>query len=71
MAKNVIDELYEIYNNTTAGTPAANQVMFKEMVKGLVAADLPLHETSALAASTGLATGSLFYTTAGALMIVV
>ena len=71
MARSVMDDLYEIYNDTTAGSPASNQVMFKAMVKGLVAADLVTYETSALAASAGLATGSLFVTTAGALMKVV
>ena len=71
MAKRIIDELQEIYDSSASGVPANQKAQFKAMVKGLTAADLVTYETSVLAASAGLTTGTLFVTTAGALMVVV
>lgn len=71
MPKGIIDDLQEIIDDAGTGVPARHRLMFEDMIKKLVAEDLPTHETSALSASAGLATGSLFLTTAGAMMVVV
>jgi hypothetical protein len=71
MPKSIIDDLKDIVDDAGTGVPARHRLLFEDMIKKLVAEDLVTYETSALAASAGLATGSLFLTTAGAMMVVV
>ena len=71
MPQGIIDLLQEVVDDAGTGVPARHRLLFENMVKKLVVEDLVTHETSALAASAGLATGSLFLTTAGAMMVVV